>query len=80
MISSQALIALRQLLLPGNQDLQGVVLAAEGGRYNVATPRGAKPYPAAPGVSPLVDQRVVIQNGVIVQVIGANAGVPTFYV
>lgn len=80
MISSQALVALRQLLVPASQDVRGVVLSVEAGRYTVATPRGAKAYPVAPGVSPLVDQRVVIQNGVIVQVVGANAGVPTYHV
>jgi hypothetical protein len=80
MISSQALVALRQLLAPSAQDLRGVVLSSEGGRFTVATSRGAKAYPAAPGIAPLVEQRVVIQNGVIVQVVGANAGVPTYYV
>lgn len=80
MISPQALVALRQLLLPRDQNLAGVVLAVDAGRFTVATKNGAKAYPAAPGVTPLIDQRVVIQNGVIVQVVGAMAGVPTYHV
>ncbi len=80
MISPQALVALRQLLLPRDQDLAGVVLSVDEGRYSVATRNGARPYPAAPGVSPMIDQRVIIQNGVIVKVVGAKQAVQTYYV
>lgn len=80
MISSQALIALRQLLMPAAKDQQGVVTSADQGRYVVATSRGAKAYPAAPGITPNIGQRVTIQNGLIIQVVGAYAGVPTYYV
>ena len=77
---NQAILALREILMPGNQSLSGEVLAVDAGQFDVATKRGRKRYPAAPGVSPRVGQRVTIQNGVIIQVVGAHAGVPTYYV
>ena len=80
MKNNQVLLALRELLLPDSAGLGGEVVAINAGRYSVATRNGLREYDAAPGISPAVGSRVVIQNGSIVQVVGAKQAVPTFYV
>ncbi len=77
---NQALNALRELLAPSNTNTTGHVVGASSGTYMVATKRGTHPYPAAPGVTPFVGQRVMLQNGLIVRVSGTNRPVPTFHV
>lgn len=77
---NQAIIALREILMPGNAAVTGEVVSVEQGQFDVATRKGRKRYPAAPGITPSIGQRVTIQNGLIIQVVGAHAGVPTYYV
>lgn len=77
---NQAILALREILMPGNSTITGEVVSEEQGQFDVATRKGRKRYPAAPGVTPRIGQRVTIQNGLIIQVAGAHAGVPTYYV
>lgn len=77
---NQALVALREMLAPANGNVSGVVTLAFAGQYSVATKKGTRPYPAAPGLTPLVGQRVILQNGMITQVTGSSQSAPTYYV
>jgi len=77
---NQALIALRDLLAPANTDTTGLVTGVSAGQYQVATRRGTRDYPAAPGLAPHVGQRVALRNGIVARVIGAGRAVPTYYV
>jgi|GEM_PF-3382509 len=77
---NQALNALRELLAPSTANVTGVITATASGQYSVATKRGTRHYPAAPGVAPKIGDRVLLQNGMISQVMGAGRDVPTFYV
>lgn len=76
---NQALLALRELLRP-DAELAGEVVSVAAGICSVVTRHGTRDYPVAPGLSPAPGQRVTIQGGLVVRVIGAKAGVPTFYV
>lgn len=77
---NQALAALRDLLAPSTANITGLITAASAGQYSVATKKGTRSYPAAPGLTPLVGQRVILQNGMISQVVSATEQAPTFYV
>lgn len=77
---NQALIALRELLIPGGREMPGLVTAVAAGQYLVATKSGTRSYPAAAGVSAAPGQRVLIENGLVVRVLGARADVPVFHV
>lgn len=77
---NQALAALREILLPPGGASTGLVTAAAAGQYSVATKKGTRPYPAAPGLDPREGQRVVLEGGVIVRILGADTKVPVHYV
>ena len=47
---NQAIIALREILMPGNAAVTGEVVSVEQGQFDVATRKGRKRYPAAPGM------------------------------
>jgi hypothetical protein len=63
-MSNQALLALRELLMP-KSELSGEVTRYAEGLVHVATREG---------------QRVVIRNNMVTGIIGAAQDVPTFYV
>lgn len=76
---NHALLALRDLLVPGTGQA-GVVVSVSAGQCTVATRNGARTYPIAPGLVVAADQRVLVENGLVVRVLGARAEVPVLYV
>ena len=80
MRNNQVLLALRELLVPESAGQGGEVVSAAAGRFAVATRNGLREYDAAAGVSPKTGDRVVTRNGIIIQVVGAELAVPTYYV
>lgn len=77
---NQALAALRDLLAPSAGAVTGQVTGVSAGQYLVATKKGTRPYPAAPGLAPQQGQRVVLQNGMISHIVGTDRAAPTYYV